>query len=127
MRAPADREEHRRQREGAARKAGRDDVAAGRAHLVGLPQRQNAGRIRSGFDLRRRLIGARGFEHEVGAGAAEQPARIAPARPQPIVRALRELAHPLDELVAFDVGVEHVRGADLHRHARVARERDRWR
>ncbi len=88
-------------------------MAAGGAHFVRLPQRQHAGRIRPRFELRFRAIGPGAFDDEVGPAAAEKAARIASARPEPIVRRAGHLADFRDQLVAFDVRIEHIRGANL--------------
>ncbi len=127
MRAAADGEHDRRQSQIAGGKAGGHDVAAGRAHHVGLLDGKNAGGIGTGFELGLGAIGAHGLDDEVRAGAAEQSAGIAAAGPQPVVRTIRKLANFLHQLVAFDVGIEHVRRADLQGHVRGGHESGRLR
>ena len=90
-------------------------MAARRAHLVRLAHREDARRIGTGLDLRLRAIRADGLDDEIGAAAAEQSSRVAPAGPEPVVRRARHLAHLRHELVALDVGIEHVGRADLQR------------
>ena len=62
--------------------AGRHEMAAGVAHLVGLLHRQDAGRVRAVFELRPHELGAARFDDEVRAGAAAASAGVASAGPR---------------------------------------------
>src|SRR4029450_5142691 len=90
-------------------------MAAEGTHLIRLLQGKNAGRIRTSFELRRDLGRTGSFNHEVRPGAGTPAGRVAPSGPQPIGRPGRERSHAGNEVVALDVRIEHLSGADSHR------------
>src|SRR5262245_47042177 len=90
-------------------------MAAEGAHLIRLLQWKDAGRVRTGLELRRDLSGTGRFNHEVRPGAGTPAGWVAPSGPQSIGRPSRKGSHPGDEVVALDVRIEHVSGTDSHR------------
>src|SRR5262245_25233288 len=90
-------------------------MAAGIAHLIRLLHWQDAGRVRPLFQLWPTELGTTRLDDEVRAGAAATTARVAAAAPRAAGRSIRQATHALDDGVAFDVGIEDVCRADLHR------------
>src|ERR1700678_3875153 len=91
-------------------------MSAGSAHHISLLDGQNAGRIGTGLKLRSRAIRAHGFDDKVRARATQKPAGIAAAGPETIVWTVREFAPFLHQLVAFDIRIQHMSGADFQSH-----------
>src|SRR5262245_58675953 len=90
----------------------RDEMPTQGTHLISLLHRQDTCWIRSRLELRRELVCAGGFNNEIRAGTRTAAAGIASTGPQPVGRPRRQLSHPLHEIVALDVRIQSIFGAE---------------
>ena len=62
------------------------------------------------------MVEADGFDHKVRAGTGSAARRVAAAGPEAIRGPGRHRSDSRDQAIALYIGIEHMRGAHLHRH-----------